>query len=205
MSCGDTYINFEHESSDSQTVGGGKGGGDVIGKVAPDVVHVELDGVLAAIVGVLGAPGVVLAPVEVELQHLVLAGQRAAREATYAVTQDIDVQLSGVAVVLELVVGDISVQLAPVIVVLHGVLQNHHSHLIVLGEAEGCCLGELGYTGGHDVDGGLLHPGARRYIVRPGSGATGGVQVAPVPLLFSGGGGRVHEQEAVDQTGEEGD
>ena len=74
-------------------MGGGKGGGDVIGKVAPDVDHVELDGVLAAIVGVLGAPGVVLAPVEVELQHLVLAAQRAAREATYAVTQDIDVQL----------------------------------------------------------------------------------------------------------------
>ena len=93
MSCGDTYINFEHEASDSQTVGGGKGGGDVIGKVAPDVDHVELDGVLAAVVGVLGAPGVVLAPVEVELQHLVLAAQRAAREATYAVTQDIDVQL----------------------------------------------------------------------------------------------------------------
>ena len=92
-SCGDTYINFEHEASDRQTVGGGEGGGHVVGEVAPDVDHVELDGVLAAVVGVLGAPGVVLPPVEVELQHLVLAGQRAAGEATYAVTQDIDVQL----------------------------------------------------------------------------------------------------------------
>ena len=36
---------------------------------------------------------------------------------------------SGVAVVLELVVGDVSVQLAPVIVVLHRVLQHHHPHL----------------------------------------------------------------------------
>ena len=58
-----------------------------------------------------------------------------------------------------------------------------YSYLVVLGEAEGSCLGELGHPGGHDVDGGLLHPGARRYIVGPGGGATGGVQVAPVPLL----------------------
>ena len=56
-------------------------------------------------------------------------------------------------------------------------------HLVILGEAEGGCLGELGHPGGHDVDGGLLHPVAELKVVAPGGGVAGGVQVAPVVLL----------------------
>ena len=56
-------------------------------------------------------------------------------------------------------------------------------YLVILGEAEGGCLGELGHPGGHDVDGGLLHAVAELKVVAPGGGVAGGVQVAPVVLL----------------------
>ena len=56
-------------------------------------------------------------------------------------------------------------------------------YLVILGEAEGGCFGELGHPGGHDVDGGLLHPVAELKVVAPGGGVAGGVQVAPVVLL----------------------
>ena len=63
------YVNFEEESGHSEAVWGGEGLGHV--EILPLVDEVQLQRELGPVDGVLRAPAVLPAPVEVELQQLV--------------------------------------------------------------------------------------------------------------------------------------
>ena len=87
------YPDGELKSRYCEAVNGAQSRGEVIFEAALDVDDVHLQGEGRVVVSVLGALVVGLAPVEVELEDLVILGQGASAEHALACAGHVDVKL----------------------------------------------------------------------------------------------------------------
>ena len=88
-----TYPNTELKSCDSEAISGAESRLEVGVEAALHVDDVHLKGEGHPVVGVLGPLGVVLAPVEVELEDLVILGKGSTTEDTLTRARHVDVKL----------------------------------------------------------------------------------------------------------------